>query len=168
VRNLERKKYNSGVLDPVLDDFAVGFRVMHGFGSATAVHDISQQDDDGRPLIILYVGDRDPSGMHMSEADLPNRLSEYGGHHITLKRIALTQEQVCGLPSFSASDKRKDRGINGSSATTANLRACVEKAIKKLIDPVEWERCETVNEAEQESLRTVLDGWIAARRRHSK
>jgi hypothetical protein len=54
-----------GVLDPVLDEFAVGFRVMHGFSGATTLHDVAQ-DDDGRPLIILYVGDYDPSGMWMS------------------------------------------------------------------------------------------------------
>ena len=46
-----------GLLQPVLDQYAVGFLPVHGFSSATAVHDIAQ-DDDGRPLIILYVGDR--------------------------------------------------------------------------------------------------------------
>jgi hypothetical protein len=50
-----------GVLQPVLDQYAVGFRVMHGFSSATAVYDVAQ-DDDGRELIALYVGDLDPSG----------------------------------------------------------------------------------------------------------
>src|SRR5262249_15905405 len=64
-----------GLLQPVLDHYAVGFQVMHGFSSATTVHDISE-DDDGRPLIILYVGDLDPSGMFMSEVDLPNRFSK--------------------------------------------------------------------------------------------
>jgi hypothetical protein len=96
-----------GLLKPVLDHFAVGFQVMHGFSSATTVHDISE-DDDGRPLIILYVGDFDPSGMFMSEVDLPSRFSKYDGDHVTLKRIALTREQVRSLPSFPATDKRKD------------------------------------------------------------
>ena len=64
-----------GVLAPVLDHYAVGFRVMHGFSSATAVHDIAE-DDDGRELIVLYVGDFDPSGMFMSEEDLPTRLRQ--------------------------------------------------------------------------------------------
>ena len=96
-----------GLLEPVLDHFAVGFQVMHGFSSATTVHDISE-DDDGRPLIILYVGDFDPCGMFMSEEDLPNRFAKYDGDHVTLKRIALTREQVNGLPSFPATDKRKD------------------------------------------------------------
>ena len=37
---------------------------MHGFPSGTVVHDIAE-DDDGRPLIVLYVGDLDPSGMYI-------------------------------------------------------------------------------------------------------
>src|SRR5262245_43692034 len=79
-----------GVLQPVLDEYAVGFRVMHGFGSATSVYDISQ-DDDGRPLIALYVGDLDPSGMFMSQEDLPTRLEQYDGAHVVLDRVALTR-----------------------------------------------------------------------------
>src|SRR5262245_28553439 len=96
-----------GVLAPVLDHYAVGFRVMHGFSSATAIYDVCQ-DDDGRDLIALYVGDFDPSGLFMSEEDLPARLSNYDGEHVKLRRIALTRKQVSGLPSFPATDKRKD------------------------------------------------------------
>ena len=70
-----------GVLAPVLDQYAVGFRVMHGFSSATSVHDVAD-DDDGRDLIALYVGDYDPSGLFMSEQDLPSRLAEYDGEHV--------------------------------------------------------------------------------------
>jgi hypothetical protein len=55
-----------GVLMPVLSEYQVTFRALHGFNSATQVWDISQ-DDDGRDLIALYVGDWDPSGMCMSE-----------------------------------------------------------------------------------------------------
>ena len=78
-----------GVLAPVLDHYAIGFRVMHGFSSATTIYDVSQ-DDDGRELIVLYVGDFDPSGMFMSKEDLPARLSDYDGDHIELRRVALT------------------------------------------------------------------------------
>jgi hypothetical protein len=77
-----------GVLAPVLDKYGVGFRVMHGYTSATAVNDISQ-DCDGRVLIALYCGDYDPSGMCMSVRDLPSRLEEYGGDHVEVRRIAL-------------------------------------------------------------------------------
>jgi hypothetical protein len=80
---------------------------VHGFTSATDAHNAAE-DDDGRPLYVLYVGDYDPSGMNMSESDLPKRFAEYGGDHIILKRIALKSEHVRTLPSFPASDKRKD------------------------------------------------------------
>jgi hypothetical protein len=160
-----------GVLAPVLDEYAVGFRVMHGFSGATTVHDVSQDGDDGRELFVLYVGDYDPSGMFMSEEDLPNRLSNYGGDHITLRRIALTREHVSGLPSFPATDKRKDprykwfRSNYGvrcweiDAMDPNDLRDCVEKEILDLIEREAWARCVTVNEAEQASLRHVLDKW---------
>jgi len=159
-----------GLLRPVLDDLAVGFQVMHGFSSATIVHDISE-DDDGRPLIILYVGDFDPSGMYMSEEDLPTRFSKYDGHHVTLRRIALTRENSNGLPSFPASDKKKDPHYKWFVANYGkrcweldamdpnDLRACVKREIKKLIEPVAWKRCEVVNKAEQDSLRSILKEW---------
>jgi hypothetical protein len=96
-----------GVLQPILDLYGVGFRVMHGFGSATAVYDTAQ-DDDGRRLIVLYVGDIDPSGVLMSEHDLPERLAKYDGGHVWLRRIALIWEQVGDLPSFPAAEKKND------------------------------------------------------------
>jgi hypothetical protein len=47
-----------GVLAPVLKHFAVTFRVMHGFGSATSVHEAATETWSlDRPLIVLYVGD---------------------------------------------------------------------------------------------------------------
>ena len=36
-----------GVLAPVLNQYAVGFRVMDGFSSATSVHDVAGDDDGG-------------------------------------------------------------------------------------------------------------------------
>jgi hypothetical protein len=160
-----------GVLRPVLDQYAVAFRVMHGFGSATSVNDAAK-DKDGRVLHVLYVGDLDPSGLFMSLEDLPKRLSEYGGYHVILTRIALTWKQVMsGLPSFPAADKKKDTRYKWWTSSFGDrcweldamdpndLRNCVEEAIRELIEPVAWERCEVVSRAEQESLRHVLDQW---------
>jgi hypothetical protein len=161
-----------GVLAPTLDHYAVGFLPVHGFSSATAAHDIAE-DDDGRPLIILYVGDYDPSGMFMSEEDLPARFAKYGGDHVELRRIALTRGQTRGLPSFPATDKKKDpryewfRSNYGKrcweldAMDPNDLRAIVEREIVRLIEPTAWQRCVLVNEAEQESLRDILDNWCA-------
>jgi hypothetical protein len=162
-----------GVLQPVIDEYGIGFRVMHGFGSATILNDVSQYDD-GRPLIILYIGDFDPSGLWMSERDIPERLDRYGGDHITIKRIALTRED-CDLlgrkPAFNVKEKKKDprapwfRKIYGQlcweldAMDPNDLRSRVEEEIKKHIEWEAWERCRVVDEAERESLRHVLDNW---------
>jgi hypothetical protein len=162
-----------GVLQPVLDDLGVGFRVMHGFGSTTSIYDVAQ-DYDGAPLIALYVGDWDPSGMFMSERDLPERLSRYGGDHVTLRRIALLEPDTARLPSFLAESKAKDPrhrwfveryGVHcwELDAMPANeLRNRVEQAIREYIEPVAWARCEAAQEAEQQSLQHLLDNWRAA------
>lgn len=42
-----------------------------------------------------------------------------------------------------------------------DLRECVKAAIRELIEPTAWARCETVNAAELESLQTILSNWKA-------
>jgi hypothetical protein len=162
-----------GVLGPVLNEYQVGFRVMHGFSGATTVHDVAE-DDDGRDLVALYVGDFDPSGLFMSEEDLPSRLDKYEGDHVQVIRIALTRGQVRDLPPFPAADKKKEPRYKWFVASYGercweldamdpnDLRDCVETEIKKLIEPVAWKRCELVNRAEQGSLQELMDSWKAA------
>jgi hypothetical protein len=43
-----------------------------------------------------------------------------------------------------------------------DLRALVDEAIQKEIEPTAWKRCTDVEKAERESLRTVLDSWQGA------
>jgi hypothetical protein len=160
-----------GVIAPTLDKLGVGFMPVHGYSGSTPVHNVAV-DDDGRPLIILYVGDYDPSGLCMSERDLPKRFNKYGGNHITLKRIALKQEHLDDLPSFSASDKKKDPRYKWfvqnygdlcwelDALDPNDLRRMVEKAIKAhIFDTAAWKRCEVVEKAERESIRIGVSGW---------
>ena len=173
VQVMSEKGTVRGILAPVLDHYAVGFLPVGGFSSGTKAHDIAE-DDDGRDLIVLYVGDFDPSGMFMSEADLPTRFAKYGGAHVKLRRIALTRAHTRGLISFPAADKRKDprykwfvrnygdRCWELDAMDPNDLRDCVAKAIIELIEPVAWTRCEHINRAEQESLKTIIEKWGAA------
>lgn len=162
-----------GVLKPVLDEYGVGFLPLHGFNSATMVNDAAQTGD-GRPLIVLYVGDYDPSGMFMSERDLPKRLSEYGGDHVVIRRVALLPDDLDDLPHFPAASKRKDprykwfRKHYGSRCWELDamhpnaLRDRVVESVEELIEWGAWERCEEAQEAEQASLEAVLDTWGAS------
>jgi hypothetical protein len=163
-----------GLLRPILERYGVGFQVMHGFSGATTVHDVAISGGDGRKLIALYVGDYDPSGMFMSERDLPKRLERYGGDHVSLDRITLTKMDTDGLPSFPASDKTKDPRYKWFVANYGDtcweldaldpntLRSSVEAAILANIEAAEWERCVKAERAEQESIRSFFASWKGA------
>jgi hypothetical protein len=164
-----------GMLQPVLDKYGVGCRYMHGFASATVVNDVATIFDDASPLIALYVGDWDPSGLHMSEIDLPNRLEEYGGDHVKVIRIALTECQLANLTSFPARDKHKDpryawfihnyghRCWELDALDPNGLRDLVEDHIKTcILDPEAWERCERACKAQSDSLEHAMTNWATA------
>lgn len=161
-----------GTLATVLDEFKVPFRVFHGFNSATGVWDAAQDTKTyDEPILAIYVGDFDPSGLHMSEVDLPERLERYGGT-VTLLRAAVTEDDVRNdrtLPDFPASDKTKDprhrwftenhgqRCVELDAMPPPDLRARVRKAILAHIDGEAWEQS---LEIEQEE-RVEIDEWKA-------
>lgn len=169
-----------GTLTPIRDTWGVGIRVMHGYGSATALHDAAEDTyhlEEHERLLVLYAGDWDPSGLHMSEIDAPGRLARYAGQ-VEFERIALLPEDLADpqLPSFPATDKRKDprypwfvanygdRCWELDALSPAVLRERIEQRIREVVDWEAWERCERVQAEEKESLQTILNAWEAARR----
>jgi len=176
-----------GTLAPVLREYGVTLRVFHGFSSATSLMEfVSETQDQERPLHALYVGDYDPSGLYMSEHDLPRRLIKYGAHvhahgecfsrslkddHVELERIALTREDCADLPSFDVREKESDpryrwyrehgeeRGWELDAMSPPDLRNRVESAVLERIDQTAWERTGLAEKAEQDSLREILGQW---------
>jgi hypothetical protein len=167
-----------GSLAPVLAQFGVTFRVMHGHGSATALYDVAEETQtDLAPRILLYVGDHDPSGLHMSEIDIPGRLARYDGE-VEVIRVALANEDVdprCStLPSFPAGDKVTDSRYKWfvtnygdtcwelDALSPTLLRERVAAAIEQYIDWEAWLRCDEVEQAERRSLQQILSTWPRA------
>jgi hypothetical protein len=162
-----------GTLRPVLDEYGVTFRVMHGYGSATALHQAATESRRlPLPLLVFYCGDWDPSGMHMSEVDLPSRLAEYGAN-INLQRVALDQWDVSrpDLPSFDVESKKDDARCKWfrerygehcwelDALSPPLMRARVEQAIVNVIDWARWEQAALAEVADTESLAQILDAW---------
>lgn len=163
-----------GTLGPVLDEYGVTFRVMHGYASATVVNDIAGMSvENDKPLLALYCGDWDPSGKHMSEVDLPRRLEEYGAD-LELRRIALKRNDLAGLPSFDPDTKRKDpryRWFQRHVGTLCyeldampppELRARVENEVRACIDLAKWDHARMVERAEVESMEEFHKSWQAS------
>lgn len=169
-----------GTVSSILNAYGVTFRVMHGFGSATALNDVAATSRAStKPLTALYVGDFDCSGMFMSEADLPARIERYAGT-ITIERIALTALDVGpGLPSFPADSKKADSRYSwfieryGSrcweldALSPVALRDRVERHIIQHMDIPTWNRALLVERAEKESIQAFADGWRASIQRQA-
>jgi hypothetical protein len=159
----------SGTLRPVMRSYGVGYRSMHGFTSATKIHDIADLTLSlEKPLRVLYVGDFDPSGMSMSEVDLQTRLEEYGAEDFTITRVALVRADTIGLAHFPASDKAKDprypwfirtygdRCWELDAMNPNTLRTKVEAAIQSLLNIPAWNVCQQAEKAQRDTFKTVL------------
>jgi hypothetical protein len=158
-----------GVLHPVLSQWGVNFRNLRGYTSATNAHDLAIRTKHSRkPFVALYVGDWDPSGLHMSEVDLPRRLGEYGGV-VELRRVALTLDHTMLGEGLALEGKQKDtrhqwyvsryqvnRFWELDGLDPRLLRDEVEHAIRSLVDPEAWDRCMTIEQAERESLEGIF------------
>jgi len=165
-----------GTLGPVLDAYGVGFRVMHGFGSTTVMKDIADATRAAAsPLRVFYIGDWDPSGMCMSERDIPERLDDYGAN-VEMSRLALTaadlQRPELATTSFPATDKKTDsryrwfvdrvghRCWEVDALSPVVIRDRVEAAIVGMItDGDAWDRYQQTESVELASLQDVLARW---------
>lgn len=163
-----------GTVKPVLDRYEVPFTVMHGHTSATVVHDIAKTED-ARPLVALYIGDFDPSGMHMSDIDLPRRLVRYGADRIRVRRIGLVKKDLrlasVRASIFSVNTKTSDsrwrwfRATHGDQCAELDalpppiLRQRLETEIRGHIDFDSWDRYVTAEAVERESIVAAVSRW---------
>ncbi|TDY26125.1 hypothetical protein B0G81_6630 [Paraburkholderia sp. BL6665CI2N2] len=168
-----------GVLAAVLEEFGVPFRVMHGFASATATNDMAGSiNHREKPTVLLYVGDWDPSGMFMSEEDLPDRLERYGADpgRFQLCRIALTHVDVSSdaLPYFLAETKKSDARYRWfirkygekcwevDAMNSNDLRRRVRNSIVQHLDIDAWNHMVEIERVESESMQRIMGDWKRA------
>lgn len=86
-----------GVLEGVCRDWDVPLLAARGYPSVSVLRDMALEHlrgakRQGQGLLILHLGDHDPSGIDMTR-DLDDRLSMFAGH-LDLQRIALTRDQI--------------------------------------------------------------------------
>ena len=165
-----------GTVAPILKKYGVTFRVLHGYGSATSIHGIEQETQASeKPMIVFYIGDHDPSGRHMSEVDLPERLHRYGGS-ASIVRLALDNSDVTAdsaLPWFPVGDKINDtryewftkrfgqRCWEVDALPPPTLRARLDTAIAGVLDLDAWQHAVRIEQAETDSMKNIM-GYFKA------
>jgi hypothetical protein len=172
-----------GTLEPVLHEFEVDFLPVGGYASATRVHELAGVVTATTPLRVFYLGGYDPSGLGMSEQDLPARLVRYAPSEVfweydhegfRFRRLAVTEGDThrLGLDlSFPARDKHKDtrypwfvqqygtRCWELDAMNPNDLRERVREAIVAELDQPAWDRYVAAEAVERASIVETMRTW---------
>lgn len=148
----------AGILEPVCRKHDVPFTACRGYGSQSLFYrkgkEFREIIDNGKPVVILYFGDHDPSGLDM-DRDVLARIGEFCGEphkeRIKLVRMALTFDQVMGYnpppnPAKSTdsryrsySDEFGDESWELDALPPEDLEMILDAAIKEIRDEEQWE-----------------------------
>jgi len=88
----------SGVLEPVCSNLDIRLTANKGYSSSSMMYFIGKRLrkkwQDGKEILVIYLGDHDPSGIDMTR-DIEERLQMYSGlNDIKVLRLALNMDQV--------------------------------------------------------------------------
>ena len=97
----------AGVIVDVTSVYDVPLLVARGYSSESFAYEAAQTiKENGKPGIVYYVGDFDPSGWNMS-ANLEKKLRQFGAD-ISFERLAIKPEQIEAWNLPSRPTKRTD------------------------------------------------------------
>lgn len=87
----------SGVLEPVCRHLDIAITANKGYNSSSTMYEIGKRleikHDLGKYIVVLYLGDHDPSGIDMTR-DVKDRLDMYSHLNIEVERLALNWNQI--------------------------------------------------------------------------
>lgn len=172
------KEALAGIVGGACEDLDVARFSCRGYASATAMQDAGRrfycQSVHRERLVVLHLGDHDPSGIDMSE-DIQKRLSRYSEYAgVEVKRIALTMDQVLAqsLPPNPAklSDSRAGAYVLEHGYESWELDALAPQFIEQLIedevmaltDDDLWDDRKKKEKEERKSLKVISDNYDAA------
>jgi len=142
-------------------------------------------EEKGRKVVVIYLGDHDPSGININEKILETLelFTDYS-HNIDLERIALTREQVKQYnlppqplkkkPNGENSDKRANRYEDKHGGQSWELDALepevldslITDTIKKYLDPEKYNAVIDRQEKEREELEALANTYGQKRRKN--
>lgn len=87
-----------GILIPVCKQYGVRFTANRGYSSSSTMYEIAKRVermmcDCNKDVVILYLGDHDPSGIDMTR-DVMDRIGQMAHADAEVKRLALNMDQV--------------------------------------------------------------------------
>lgn len=164
-----------GVIEGVCQENDVPFFSCRGYVSDSEMWRgairMRRYDHNNQKVIVLHLGDHDPSGIDMTR-DIKDRLDLFSGYaDIEVRRIALTMEQVEEVQPPPNPAKMTDSRFSGYVAEYGDesweLDALEPQYIANLIaehilaerDEEKWDEAVAEQEKEREQIADVIERW---------
>ena len=158
----------AGVIERDCREFAVSLFPAGGFSSISFVHESAtaiNDNNDGRPVTIFYIGDYDPAGVLIDrsiETELRRHLNDDIDLHF--ERLGITEDQIeaYDLPRKprKVTDRRalhvKDT-VEAEAMPAGVLRSLLRNSIEALLPPHALAVAKVAEEAERAGLRVMAD-----------
>jgi len=129
------KEALANVIYPVTDMFGVYLNPCKGRSKVSQVYNYIQRSRGHNDLVIVYLGDFDPTGIHISESIMEQFNKQ--GYDVVVDRIALNENQIKELPVSFQHAKRTDPNYKKYYAKYGDvvyeLDALTSKQLKDLV-----------------------------------
>jgi len=125
----------------------------------------------GKPVLVLHLGDHDPSGIDMTR-DITERLQMFSGYSdIEVRRIALTMEQIEDQSPPPNPAKITDSRYEGYCAEYGEesweldalepsfIEALIREHVEAERDQERWDEATAEQEKEREQIQDVIERW---------
>lgn len=161
----------SGVLYGITNQWDVPLMPTRGYSSISFLHGAAQDMEQvGKPVIIYYFGDYDPSGVDISRAVKDGILEFAPDIDLTFERVAVNESQIVqmGLPtrptklSDSRSKSFRGESVEVDAIPPAVLREMARENIERFIDRQALDVMQAAEESERDILLRIARGYTSS------
>jgi hypothetical protein len=189
VEVMVEKQALEGVLIPVCHQWDVPFTANKGYSSSSAMREAGQRIydrlRDGKEIVVIYLGDHDPSGIDMTR-DIEERLRLFAECQpedtvqVEVIRVALNMDQIEDLqpPENPAkiTDSRAASYIERFGESSWELDAVeprqlvelVSDCIRRHVDMKQWKQSEEEQRAGRRYLKQMADNYKPGKKQKRK
>lgn len=167
-----------GVIERACLALRVSYFACRGYSSQSAYYAAGKRLRahalKGQKVVVLYMGDHDPSGVDMTR-DVRERLSMFSGREIDVRRLALNMDQIEEYGPPPNAVKESDGRSAGYIAQFGDecweldalephvLDRLVRDNVRKLIEPKKWKAAMDHEEGNRNLLERAAERWEEVR-----
>jgi hypothetical protein len=158
----------AGIVQEDCEELAVSLYPAGGFSSITFAFEAAQyinEEHNGRDVVIFFIGDYDPAGVHIDKA-LERELCEHLEPDVSLEfiRLGITPEQIERLDLPTKPRKEGDlrarhikETVEAEAMPAAIMRGILRNAIEALLPPRALAVAKAAEESQRESIIDLAD-----------